>query len=110
MIEEGLIRKEQRKLNDEKTQRFLNKMKTSLALVSQTEAGKNVLRYILHESRFLAPLTHETAEGMNRDILLQSEAKRLLYLSLRAHMDIETIKRVEMEETEKKEDTNARPD
>jgi len=110
MTDDILIRREQKKAVDEKLQRFGQRMKVSLSLVAQTEAGVNVLRYILHESRFLAPLTHETAEGMNKDILLQSEAKRLLYLSLRAHMDTETIKRIEMEEVQKKEEPDARPE
>ena len=97
---EPLIRKEQVaedvKANAEKMKKFTKKMKSSLALMSKDKAGLNVLRFILHESRFLAPLTYETLDGVNKDKLVQSEAKRLMYLSLRMHMDKETIIKIEL--------------
>jgi len=107
---EPLIRKEQaikdNIANAEKMKAFTNKMRSSLALMSKDKAGLNVLRFILHESRFLAPLTYETADGVNKDKLVQSEAKRLMYLSLRVHMDRETVIRIELEETPKQEEKN----
>ena len=102
-----LIRKEQREADDLKLKAFTNIMRESLSAMSKSKGGLNVLRYILHESRFLAPLTYETATGMNTEVLLQNEAKRMMYLSLRAHMDTETVKRVELNEEQKQEDTNA---
>lgn len=98
---ESLLRKEQiikdEKANAKKMKAFTNKMRSSLALMSKDKAGLNVLRFILHESRFLAPLTHETLDGINQDMLLQCEAKRIMYLSLRQHMDRETVIRIELE-------------
>lgn len=109
---EPLIRKEQalkdNVANAEKMEKFTKKMRSSLALMSKDNAGINVLRFILHESRFLAPLTHETLDGLNKDKLVQSEAKRLMYLSLRTHMDRETIIRVELPEQSKQEEQNVR--
>lgn len=106
---EPLIRKEQTAVdnlaNAAKMKKFTNKMRSCLALMSKDSAGLNVLRFILHESRFLAPLTHETVDGLNTMKLAQSEAKRLMYLSLRQHMDRETVIRVELpEETPKQEE------
>uniref|UniRef100_A0A6M3MDG3 Uncharacterized protein n=1 Tax=viral metagenome TaxID=1070528 RepID=A0A6M3MDG3_9ZZZZ len=107
---EPLIRKEQavkdNLANAAKMKKFTNKMRSATALMSKDKAGLNVLRFILHESRFLSPLTHETEDGLNKDILLQNEAKRNMYLSLRIHMDRDTIIRVELpnEETPKQED------
>jgi len=87
---------------------FNAKMKGALSDTSKNEAGLQVLRFILHESRFLAPLTHETAEGVNTEILLQNEAVRMLYLRLRTHMDNGTIIRVEMDATPKQEEKDDR--
>jgi len=102
---EHLLRKEQIAIdeseNRKKMEAFTSKMRSSLALMSKDKAGLNVLRFILHESRFLAPLTHETFEGLNKDKLVQGEAKRLIYLSLRQHMDKETVIRIELEDKPK---------
>jgi len=110
---EPLIRKEQvaadNKANAEKMKKFTKKMGSSLALMSKDKAGLNVLRFVLHESRFLAPLTYETLDGVNKDKLVQGEAKRLMYLSLRKHMDNATIIRVELKEETKQEEKNDRP-
>ena len=96
---EAKTRKDQTIEDKLKYQNFTNKMKAALSDMAKNAAGVQVLRYILHESCFLAPLTYETAEGMNKDILLQRESKRMMYLSLRVHMDNETIRRIEMDET-----------
>ena len=110
---EPLIRKEQVEAehvaNAEKMKKFTKKMGSSLALMSKDKAGLNVLRFVLHESRFLAPLTYETLDGVNKDKLVQGEAKRLMYLSLRKHMDNATIIRVELKEETKQEEKNDRP-
>jgi len=102
--EEHLLRKEQievdEKANEKKMKAFTSKMRSSLTLMSKNSAGINVLRFILHESSFLSPLTHPTLDGLNKDMLLQREAKRLMYLSLRQHMDRETIIRVELPKQE----------
>jgi len=103
-MEESLIRKEKIATDEKKINALGIRMKASLSEMSQSQAGVNVLRYILYESRFLAPLTYETREGMNTDVLLQNEAKRMMYLSLRAHMDMDTIKRVEMEDKKQEAD------
>ena len=103
---EPLIRKEQ-KIGAQKLELFATKMKESLAETAKSKAGVNVLRFLLHESRFLQPLAHETSIGINTDLLIESEAKRRLYLTLRSYMDADTIKRVEFEEEQ--EETNDRP-
>lgn len=103
---ESNTRKEQREKDTAVYQAFANKMKAALSDTSKNEAGLQILRFFLHESCFLAPLTCETADGLNKDILLQREAKRMTYLSLRAHMDNETIMRVEMGAVLKQEDKN----
>lgn len=96
-MNEKLTRKEQKTENDKKTEALSNKMRESLAEISKSSAGINVLRYLLHESRFLAPLTYETALGVNTEVLLSNEAKRRMYLGLRAYMDVDTVKRVELD-------------
>ena len=93
---EAQTRREKTEADNKKYAMYANKMKASLSDISKNEAGVNVLRYLLHSSGFLAPLTHETAEGINKDLLLQNEAKRVMYLGLRVHMDTETIRRVEL--------------
>lgn len=97
-MEDALTRKEQREAAKKKVKALGVKMTTSLSLLSQRNEGLQVLRYILHESCFLAPLTYETAEGVNRDVMIINEAKRRMYLALRAHMDRATVLRVELPE------------
>ena len=106
---EARISKEQKEAETKVYNAFANKMKASLSDMSKNEAGLQVLRHQLHTSGFLLPLTHGTPEGINTQLLLQNESKRMMYLSLRVHMDNETIIRVEMDEVSppKQEETNA---
>lgn len=92
-----VLRKHQRSKADEKLKLLSVKMRESLSVISKTNEGLNVLRFLLHESGFLAPLTFITREGVNKDVLLANESKRTLYLGLRAYMDIETITRIELD-------------
>lgn len=103
------LRKEQRETAEAKIAALHSNMRAALSALSKTNEGQLVLRYILREAHFLAPLTNETLSGVNRDLLLINEAKRQIYLALRAHMDRETILRVELPDkpTPIKEDTNA---
>ena len=95
---EANTRKEKELTDKLKYQAFTNKMKASLSDMSKNDAGLQVLRHQLHASGFLLPLTHGTPEGINTQLLLQNESKRMMYLGLRVHMDNETIRRVEMDE------------
>lgn len=95
-MNEGQIRKEQTLAANEKYEKFKTRMRTVLSNVSQTNEGCMLLRFLMHECCFTSPLTHETIEGVNRDVLIGNEAKRRLYLSLRAYMDRGTILRVEV--------------
>ena len=101
---EALTREEQAEKKERLLRAMTNKMRVSLSNMSQSAEGINVIRYFLHESRFLSPLTYETQEGVNTDVLLINEAKRQMYLGLRGFMDVETIKRVELDGIE--EETN----
>jgi hypothetical protein len=98
---EANLRKEQRQKQQEIVQKAHANMKKALAETSKTKGGLMVLRYFLHESGFLAPLCKETAEGVNTDLLIANEAKRLMYLILRSHMDEDTVLRVEFDQKEK---------
>ena len=100
---EAKTRREQEEAKGKLMQAMTSKMRTSLSNISQSSEGLNVLRFLLHECRFLAPLTYETPEGLNKDILVLCEAKRQVYLGLRGYMDVDTIKRVELDGIE---DTN----
>ncbi len=90
-----LTRKEQKQHNKKKVEQFGKNMKVALHKLSSSKEGLLLLRYLLHESCFLAPLTYETAEGVNIDVMLNNEAQRRMYLGLRVHMNRETILRVE---------------
>ena len=100
-MDEALTRKEVIEAQDKKIKLLHTRMRDSLSEMSRTKGGINVLRYLLHESGFLASLTFVTATGVNKDVLLSNEAKRQMYLGIRQYMDIETIKRVEFEEQTK---------
>jgi hypothetical protein len=97
-MEEALTRKEQREASKAKSEAFGKKMQTALNALSKSNAGILVLRFLMYECRFLAPLTKETLEGVNKDLLVENEALRRLYLYLRSYMDRETIIRVEIPE------------
>jgi hypothetical protein len=99
-MEDYMLRREQKESSFDKVKALGKNMGVALSNLSKTNEGKLVLRYILRESCFLAPLMPETPEGVNKDIMVASEAKRRLYLALRAHMDRETIMRVELPEKE----------
>jgi len=99
-MEEAQTRKEDRELQKQKLKKLKVNMERSLSELSKTNGGLQVLRLILHESGFLAPLTHETALGVNKDLMMCNEAKRGMYLALRKHMDRETILRVELPENQ----------
>ena len=103
-MNEFQIRKETKSDGQKKIEELGIKMKTALSILSKSTEGQLILRYIMHECRFLSPLMYETPEGVNKDVMIASEAKRRLYLSLRAHMDRATIMRVELPE---KEETKA---
>jgi len=103
-MSEFQIRKEAKIAAQEKNKALHDKMKVALSLLSKSSEGQLVLRYIMYEGNFLSPLMYETPEGVNKDVMIANEAKRRLYLSLRAHMDRETIMRIELPE---KEETNA---
>lgn len=94
------LRREQREKAEEKIKKLGQNMKTALSILSKSNEGQLILRYIMYECNFLAPLTRETAEGINKDLMMGNEAKRRLYLSLRQHMDRETIMRIEIPEAE----------
>ena len=107
-MDEALTRKEKREQGDQKLESFNKNMKKALSILSKSNEGVLVLRFLMYESSFLAPLTYETPEGINKDVLIGKEAKRRMYLSLRGYMDRETITRIELpvEETKPKEGTN----
>lgn len=97
-MEDHLTRKEQKLMADKKIEAFGKKMTTALNILSKTNEGCLILRYLLHECRFTSPLMFETVEGVNKDVMIANEAKRGLYLSLRSYMDRETVLRVELPE------------
>lgn len=105
---EALTRREQREKIEQKLETFNTNMKKALSILSKSNEGILVLRFLLHESSFLAPLTYETPEGVNKDVLIGKEAKRRMYLGLRGYMDRDTITRIELpeEETKLKEGNN----
>jgi hypothetical protein len=98
-VDDIQLRREQKESAEEKVKKLGQNMKTALSVLSRSNEGQLILRYIMYECNFLAPLTRETVEGINKDILVGNEAKRRLYLSLRQHMDRETIMRIEIPET-----------
>lgn len=97
-MEDFQIRKEQRENAEKKVELLGKNMKTALATLSKSNEGQLVLRYVMYECNFLSPLTRETAEGINKDVMIGNEAKRRLYLSLRQYMDRGTIMRIEIPE------------
>lgn len=107
-MSEPLIRKEIKALEAGKIKAMASKMSASLSEISRSDAGINVLRFLLHESGFLAPLTYVTPEGVNKDVLLANEAKRTMYLGLRAFMDVDTITRVELDGIDEKKKQEAK--
>lgn len=60
----------------------------------------------MYECKFLSPLSKETIEGVNKDVLIENEALRRLYLRLRVHMDRETIIKIEVPEHKKEGKTD----
>jgi len=96
MQDEVKIRGERRKEAKDRVKKFRENMTTGLAAISQSNEGLQLLRFLMYESHFLSPLTHETPEGVNKDVLLMAEAKRRTYLELRKYMDRETVMRVEI--------------
>ena len=103
----SLLRKEQRQDAEKKVEAFKTKMATALRILSSTNEGCMLLRFLMHECCFNAPLMYETPEGVNKDVMIANEAKRRLYLSLRSYMDRGTVLRVELPEQEIKGETNA---
>jgi len=98
MMGEAKTRKEQIQKEQQAIAQMRDNMRKALAETANTKGGLMVLRYFLHESGFLAPLAKETQEGVNKDLLLANEAKRLMYLILRSYMDEQTILKVEFDE------------
>ena len=91
-------RREQKAEQNEKVKLLDSNMKSALATLARTKEGILVLRHLLHESGFLRQLTYETTVGVNKDVLLAAEAKRCMYLGLRAYMDMSTVMLVEFDE------------
>lgn len=110
VLNEGLIRKDILEKDRKKMVKYREFMGASLAEVARTKGGLNLLRFLLHESGFLAPLTHETSVGVNKDVLVSNEAKRNMYLGLRVNMDWETITIVEKPDPEPEEKTEEEND
>jgi len=92
---EAKTRKEQQLEEDMKFAAVKDNMTKALREASLSKGGLMVLRYLLHESGFLAPLTKETSLGLNKDLLVSNESKRMMYLILRSYMDEKTIMRIE---------------
>lgn len=105
-MSDARIRREQRSETERKIDLFQKNMCLALSKLSKTPEGLLALRFILRESSFLANLTYETKEGVNKDVLLANEAKRRMYLSLRAYMDRDTVIRVELPDEVKNEGGN----
>ena len=95
---EAELRGEQKTKADKTVEALGVKMRTALSNMSNTPDGLLLLRYLMYECRFLSPLMFETPEGVNTDVMIASEAKRGLYLSLRKFMDRGTLMRVELPE------------
>jgi len=107
-MNEALTRREQRDKEEQKLETFNKNMKKALSILAKSNEGVLVLRFLMYESSFLSPLTYETPEGVNKDVLIGKEAKRRMYLTLRGYMDRDTITRIELpaEETKPKEGNN----
>ena len=104
-MEDYQTRQEQKLANAKKLELFQKNATTSLNVLSKTNAGIWLLRFLMHECCFTSPLMYETPEGVNTEVMIGNETKRRLYLSLRSYMDRETILRVELPDT--KGETNA---
>lgn len=100
---EAQTRKEAREKDEALFGKLKDNMQKALRETSLSKGGLMILRYLLHESGFLAPLSKETSLGVNKELLIANEAKRMMYLILRSYMDEDTVMRIEFDKQEKTE-------
>lgn len=93
---EGLLRSEAKAKEDAKLEVFGKKMRKALSILSKSEEGILLLRFLMHEGHMFNALTYVTVEKINTDVLIENEGKRKMYLNLRKYMDRDTVMRVEL--------------